>query len=245
MTPKPTCFDVSIENHVAHIRFNRPAELNTFTPAVWDELPAIVKEIDRKALARVIVVSSTGKHFTAGMDLAVFTQADGITRTNRHSFHPLHGACEMDEGEEACGSPVVSGCEAAEVLEPVDAALDLISHFVERFVVADELLACPVRRDDGLGALCLDERAQGIAVIGLVGEDVARRQALEQGGRGGDVALLARRNHDPQRSAARIDDEVDLGRQSSSGTPQRLIARPPFPPAACWWARTRVVSSMT
>jgi enoyl-CoA hydratase len=79
MTISSTCFDVSITDRVAHIRFNRPAEFNSFTPQVWDDLPAIVREIDRQAQARVIVVSSTGKHFTAGMDLAVFTQADGIT----------------------------------------------------------------------------------------------------------------------------------------------------------------------
>lgn len=79
MTISSTCFDVSIADRVAHIRFNRPAEFNSFTPQVWDDLPAIVREIDRQAQARVIVVSSTGKHFTAGMDLAVFTQADGIT----------------------------------------------------------------------------------------------------------------------------------------------------------------------
>jgi enoyl-CoA hydratase len=74
-----TCFDVSISDRVAHIRFNRPDRLNTFTPEAWVELPAIVREIDRAASARVIVVSSTGKHFTAGMDLAVFTRPDGIT----------------------------------------------------------------------------------------------------------------------------------------------------------------------
>ncbi len=79
MTFSSTCFDVSITDRVAHIRFNRPDQLNSFTPQVWDDLPAIVREIDRQALARVIVMSSTGKHFTAGMDLAVFTQADGIT----------------------------------------------------------------------------------------------------------------------------------------------------------------------
>ena len=79
MTISSTCFDVSITDRVAHIRFNRPAEFNSFTPQVWDDLPAIVREIDRQAQARVIVVSSTGKYFTAGMDLAVFTQADGIT----------------------------------------------------------------------------------------------------------------------------------------------------------------------
>lgn len=87
MSAAYTCFDVSITDRVAHIRFNRPAELNSFTPQVWDELPAIVREIDRQAQARVIVVSSTGKHFTAGMDLAVFTRPDGITSTAERDPH--------------------------------------------------------------------------------------------------------------------------------------------------------------
>jgi enoyl-CoA hydratase len=76
------CFDVSITDRIAHIRLNRPDQLNTFTPDAWVELPAIVREIDRSASARVIVVSSTGKHFTAGMDLAVFTKPQGITGTS-------------------------------------------------------------------------------------------------------------------------------------------------------------------
>jgi enoyl-CoA hydratase len=74
-----TCFDVSITDRIAHIRLNRPDQFNTFTPEAWVELPAIVREIDRNASARVIVVSSTGKHFTAGMDLAVFTKPGGLT----------------------------------------------------------------------------------------------------------------------------------------------------------------------
>ena len=46
----------------------------------WNELPEIVRAIDEQALARVIVVSSTGKHFSAGMDLSVFAQ-DGAVHT--------------------------------------------------------------------------------------------------------------------------------------------------------------------
>jgi enoyl-CoA hydratase len=42
-------------------------------PAFWLELPQIIRELDDDAAARVVVVSSTGKHFSAGMDLAVFT----------------------------------------------------------------------------------------------------------------------------------------------------------------------------
>ncbi len=68
-----TTFSVNIADHIAHIELNRPDELNTMVPAFWRELPEAVQKIDREAAARVIVISSTGKHFSAGMDLAVFT----------------------------------------------------------------------------------------------------------------------------------------------------------------------------
>jgi len=71
----PTCFDVSLDGHVAKLELCRPEAFNSMNRAFWRELPAIVDELDAEADARVIVLSSTGKHFTAGMDLAVF---DGI-----------------------------------------------------------------------------------------------------------------------------------------------------------------------
>ena len=67
------CFDVTIENQVAHLRLNRPDALNTMIPGFWTELPEIVRDIDAGSRARAIVISSTGRHFCAGMDLSVFT----------------------------------------------------------------------------------------------------------------------------------------------------------------------------
>ncbi|MDB4303081.1 crotonase/enoyl-CoA hydratase family protein, partial [bacterium] len=61
------------ENHIAHIQLCRPEALNSMVPAFWRELPAVVREIDAGSQARVIVISSQGKHFSAGMDLSVFT----------------------------------------------------------------------------------------------------------------------------------------------------------------------------
>jgi enoyl-CoA hydratase len=72
-----TCFDVEITDKVAHVKLNRPDELNSMVRSFWMELPQIVREIDDEASARVIVVSSTGKHFSAGMDLSVFTGGAG------------------------------------------------------------------------------------------------------------------------------------------------------------------------
>lgn len=64
------CFDVEVKDRVAHIVLSRPAKRNSMTPAFWRELPEIVTEIDAAAEARVIVISSTGPHFTAGLDIS-------------------------------------------------------------------------------------------------------------------------------------------------------------------------------
>jgi enoyl-CoA hydratase len=71
--PAYRCFDVEIAQGVAHVRLSRPDELNTMTPDFWRELPDVVTRISDEASARVVVISSTGRHFSAGMDLSVFT----------------------------------------------------------------------------------------------------------------------------------------------------------------------------
>lgn len=68
------CFDLTIDGGVAHLQMKRPDAYNTMTPSFWSELPEIVGDIDASAKARAIVISSTGKHFCAGMDTAVFTE---------------------------------------------------------------------------------------------------------------------------------------------------------------------------
>ncbi len=78
-TAEWTCFDVSIEGGVAHIQLKRPEAMNTMVRAFWNELPAIVRDINDNARARCIVISSTGKHFCSGMDLAVFTDGEGVS----------------------------------------------------------------------------------------------------------------------------------------------------------------------
>ena len=70
------CFDVDVTDRVAHLRLSRPDELNTMTADFWRELPEIVTGLSDAGSARCVVISSTGKHFSAGMDLSVFTGGD-------------------------------------------------------------------------------------------------------------------------------------------------------------------------
>ena len=59
--------------------------MNAMNRAFWNDLPEIVRDIDGDAKARVIVISSTGKHFSAGMDLSVFgSGGDGAAKTDRY-----------------------------------------------------------------------------------------------------------------------------------------------------------------
>jgi enoyl-CoA hydratase len=71
-----SCFDVQIKNQIAHIILNRPEKRNSMIPAFWNELPEIVRDIDENAKARVIVISSTGPHFSSGLDVASFVQPE-------------------------------------------------------------------------------------------------------------------------------------------------------------------------
>jgi enoyl-CoA hydratase len=70
------CFDVDVADKVAHVRLNRPDELNSMVREFWMELPEIVHGLDARGDVRAIVVSSTGRHFSAGMDLGVFSSGD-------------------------------------------------------------------------------------------------------------------------------------------------------------------------
>jgi len=80
------CFKLSIENNVAHIVLNRPDAFNAMPRAFWNELPALVNDINDNARARVIVISSTGKHFSAGMDISIFTDGESITASGGDQY---------------------------------------------------------------------------------------------------------------------------------------------------------------
>lgn len=64
-----TTFTYAVADHIAHIELCRPQALNTMNREFWDEIPAVFAEIDSDPTVRAVVISSTGRHFTAGLDL--------------------------------------------------------------------------------------------------------------------------------------------------------------------------------
>ena len=83
----------------------------------------------------------------------------------------------------------------------------------------------------------------GVRIVALVGEHGLGLVLAQQRDGLGAVIDLAARDQKVQGQAELIAEQMNLGRQTSSGTPQSLV-RAPFlrPVAACWCARTMVES---
>jgi len=65
-------FALSHERGVAHLQLNRPERMNTMTPAFFPAVGDTVRALSDQGETRALVISSTGKHFSAGMALDVF-----------------------------------------------------------------------------------------------------------------------------------------------------------------------------
>jgi len=70
-------FGLTLVDGVAHLQLNRPERMNTLAPPFFPAFRDAVQALHDGGEARVLVISSTGKHFSAGMALDVFA-GDGL-----------------------------------------------------------------------------------------------------------------------------------------------------------------------
>lgn len=61
--------DYSVADGIARITLNRPTELNTMNGDFWPEMVRVFDAIAHDMNVRCVIIASTGKHFTAGLDL--------------------------------------------------------------------------------------------------------------------------------------------------------------------------------
>ena len=66
-------FKLDINDGIAHVVLNRPDRLNAMDGDFWTEIREIFDGLNDNPDVRVSVISSTGKHFSAGMDLNFFS----------------------------------------------------------------------------------------------------------------------------------------------------------------------------
>ncbi len=68
-TPSFETLIVTLEDHIATVRLNRPEKANAMNAAMWQEIRQAFTWVDETPDARVAVLAGEGKYFTAGIDL--------------------------------------------------------------------------------------------------------------------------------------------------------------------------------
>lgn len=66
---------ISVTDHIADVRFNRPDKLNALDKAQMEAIAAAGEELAAMQDVRAIVLSGEGKGFCAGLDMASFTDS--------------------------------------------------------------------------------------------------------------------------------------------------------------------------
>jgi enoyl-CoA hydratase len=131
------CFALTVRDHVAHLVLNRPEAMNTMNPAFWRELDEVLTALHREGNARALVISSTGKHFSAGMALETFGGAitlDDTSPEGRAAVFDLLGDLQATFTKlETLRIPVIAaihgGC--------IGGAVDMVTACCIRYATAD------------------------------------------------------------------------------------------------------------
>ena len=140
---------------------------------------------------------------------------------------------EGDGREEVSGEFVVSGCDTPEVLELVEEAFDQIALAIEPAVDRALYFAVALGRDVSFAAPAGDELYQVLPVITAVGDNISKRQAIEQGRSYRFVGGMTGGEQQPDRQAPFVHHRMNLAAQSSTRAADGVIRAPFFPPAAC------------
>jgi enoyl-CoA hydratase len=132
-----TCFSLTTSDHVAHLVLNRPEAMNTMHPTFWRELDEVLTQIHKDGQARALVISSSGKHFSAGMALEAFSGAiamdDQSPEGRAAIFDMLSGMQATFTKLETLRIPVIvaiqGGC--------IGGAVDMVTACCIRYATAD------------------------------------------------------------------------------------------------------------
>ena len=107
---------LDVADHVATVTMTRGSALNTMTAEFWTEVPQVFAAIDADPSVRAVVIASTGKHFTAGLDLGWAGQSlqghGGDAGRAREAFRRhVKTLQETFSVVDRCRVPVIAVCQ--------------------------------------------------------------------------------------------------------------------------------------
>jgi enoyl-CoA hydratase/carnithine racemase len=109
---------VSLTDGVVNVVLNRPNKSNAMDRQMWNEIRHAFNKFDELPEARVLVLSGAGKHFNAGIDLAMLSEiirtSDGCQARNRESLRAaILSLQRVVSSLESCRKPVMAAIHGA------------------------------------------------------------------------------------------------------------------------------------
>jgi len=112
MPPSFETLELQIEQQVATVSLNRPDKANSMNAAMWNELQTCFDWLDQEPTVRVVILAGNGKHFCAGLDLAMFGSLAGeSSEPSRQAEHLRRTILRLQDNLSAiekCRIPVLA-----------------------------------------------------------------------------------------------------------------------------------------
>ena len=112
MVPSFTTLEILLEDRVATVFLNRPDKANAMDATMWEELQRCFEWLDEEPGVRAVILAGNGKHFCAGLDLAMFGGLHGVSQTPSRRAEHLRRTILRLQGNltaiEKCRKPVLA-----------------------------------------------------------------------------------------------------------------------------------------
>jgi enoyl-CoA hydratase/carnithine racemase len=180
---------VSLSNHIATIRLNRPDKANAMNLAMWHDIRKAFKWIDATPEVRVAILEGEGRAFTAGIDLQMMMdmgdqiQNDCEARTRENLRQVILDLQDTLTSLERCRKPVLAAIHGA----CVGGGIDLICCADMRYCALDATFSI---KEIDIGMTADVGTLQRLPK--LIGEGMARELAYTARKFGADEALQMR-----------------------------------------------------
>jgi enoyl-CoA hydratase len=109
---------VKLTDGIVNVVLNRPDKSNAMNRQMWNDIRDVFRKIDDMPEARVAILSGAGKHFTAGIDLAMLSEvtqaADGFDAHKREKLRAtILDLQDVVTSLEKCRKPVIAAIHGA------------------------------------------------------------------------------------------------------------------------------------
>lgn len=139
VSPSTDVFSTDVKSHIGYLWLDRPAKSNAMGSAFFAQLPQKLSELDTDPNVRVIIIASTSKHFSTGLDLMELEDvlSGGDTSNMNRTLETIEELQKATSSLGTCKKPVIAAVNG----HCIGGALDLISFADIRLCSADAIFS--------------------------------------------------------------------------------------------------------